>query len=231
MLYFVLQSLPLPQPFYMPKRAKQTRKTRVTKITVVSTTEPSQKWFRWGESYSSFMMGIIVVVIAILFFGSLAKLRHVQQVTSTSIVNQTAVEKALDETKGSQRTTSQIEPRAYVVQTGDSLWSIAEKIYNSGYDWTTIAKANNLDNPGILYAGTRLMIPQLTPPPTVTPTPTLTADNAIKTDTYTVTAGDTLWDIAVRAYADGYRWTAIAKANGLTNPDLIHSGNILKLPR
>ena len=49
--------------------------------------------------------------------------------------------------------------------------------------------------------------------------------------TYTVVVGDTLWSIAVRTYADGYKWTEIAKANNLSNPDLIHAGNVLKLPK
>lgn len=47
---------------------------------------------------------------------------------------------------------------------------------------------------------------------------------------YTVVRGDTLWDIAVRAYGNGYRWTEIAEANNLANPNIIHSGNVLVLP-
>ncbi|MGA2968080.1 MAG: LysM peptidoglycan-binding domain-containing protein, partial [Candidatus Levyibacteriota bacterium] len=49
--------------------------------------------------------------------------------------------------------------------------------------------------------------------------------------TYTVKSGDYLWSIAIRAYGDGYQWVKIAKANNLTNPDLIFSGNVLQLPR
>jgi nucleoid-associated protein YgaU len=40
-----------------------------------------------------------------------------------------------------------------------------------------------------------------------------------------------LWTIAVRAYGDGYKWTEIAKANKLVNPNLIHPGNVFVLPR
>jgi len=49
--------------------------------------------------------------------------------------------------------------------------------------------------------------------------------------TYEVVRGDNLWKIAVRAYGDGYRWVEIARENKLTNPNLIHTGNILILPR
>jgi nucleoid-associated protein YgaU len=48
--------------------------------------------------------------------------------------------------------------------------------------------------------------------------------------TYTVKAGDDLWDVAVAVYKDGYRWSEIAKANNLTNPNVIHSGNVLNIP-
>ena len=50
-------------------------------------------------------------------------------------------------------------------------------------------------------------------------------------DKYTVQKGDTLWDISVRAYGDGYRWVEIAEANELANPDIIHRGNEFVIPR
>lgn len=53
----------------------------------------------------------------------------------------------------------------------------------------------------------------------------------IEGETYTVVKGDTLWDIADRAYGDPYRWTEIAQANELVNPDLIHAGNRFTIPR
>jgi nucleoid-associated protein YgaU len=58
-------------------------------------------------------------------------------------------------------------------------------------------------------------------------------DNAIDGDTYTVAKGDSLWKISVRAYADGYKWTEVAKANNISilNSDRIEVGMELKLPR
>lgn len=53
----------------------------------------------------------------------------------------------------------------------------------------------------------------------------------IKGDTYTVAAGDWLSTIAGRAYGDIYAFDKIAKANNLTNPDLIEPGTVLKIPR
>jgi nucleoid-associated protein YgaU len=48
---------------------------------------------------------------------------------------------------------------------------------------------------------------------------------------YTVAKGDSLWTIAVKEYNDGYKWAEIARANKLGNPDVIHVGNTLTLPR
>lgn len=48
--------------------------------------------------------------------------------------------------------------------------------------------------------------------------------------TYTVVAGDTLFAIAERFYGDGNKYPQIAEASGISNPDLIHPGQELKIP-
>lgn len=48
--------------------------------------------------------------------------------------------------------------------------------------------------------------------------------------TYTVVSGDTLWKIAQREYGNGAKYTVIADANGITNPNLIHVGQVLTIP-
>lgn len=50
---------------------------------------------------------------------------------------------------------------------------------------------------------------------------------------YTVVAGDSLSAIAKREYGDASKWHAIYEANRDTieNPDLIHPGQKLRLPR
>ena len=49
-----------------------------------------------------------------------------------------------------------ISTDSYTVQKGDSLWKIAVRTYGDGYQWTKIAKANNIQNPNLIYAGTVL---------------------------------------------------------------------------
>ncbi len=108
--------------------------------------------------------------------------------------------------------------QTYLVSKGDNLWKIAEKVTGSGYNWVEIAKENNIKNPGIIYEGQELNIKGA-------------QNTSISGATYEVQRGDTLWDIAVRAYGDGYKWGEIARENKLVHPNLIHSGNILVLPR
>jgi nucleoid-associated protein YgaU len=50
--------------------------------------------------------------------------------------------------------------------------------------------------------------------------------------TYTVAAGDSLSKIAKKLYGDANKWKRIFEANRdiLKNPDLIHPGQVLKIP-
>ncbi len=49
-------------------------------------------------------------------------------------------------------------------------------------------------------------------------------------NSYTVKAGEGLWDVAVSVYGDGFRWIDIAQANNLSSPDSITEGMVLKIP-
>jgi LysM repeat protein len=62
-------------------------------------------------------------------------------------------------------------------------------------------------------------------PPEAAPEP---AEPAART--YTVESGDTLWAIAERFYGDGSKYQVIADASGISNPDLIHPGQVLTIP-
>ncbi len=49
-------------------------------------------------------------------------------------------------------------------------------------------------------------------------------------ETYTVAAGDCLWNIAKKCYGSGALYTKIVEANGIKNPDLIYVGQKLIIP-
>ncbi|MBU3935707.1 LysM peptidoglycan-binding domain-containing protein [Patescibacteria group bacterium] len=50
---------------------------------------------------------------------------------------------------------------------------------------------------------------------------------------YKVERGNSLWEVAVRAYGDGYAWTRIWQANKskLNSPELLEIGMVLTIPR
>lgn len=48
---------------------------------------------------------------------------------------------------------------------------------------------------------------------------------------YTVKAGDTLFTIAEKYFADGYQYPEIAKANNLANADQIEASQVLQIPK
>lgn len=175
-------------------------------------------------SYTSLILGIVVVVIVgillIAFVRRQVSVKPSPETTSISTEEQQA-------TPG----------KKYTVVAGDTLWDIAVKSYNDGYNWVDIAKANNLANPDVIEVGAELQIPEMkieAKSPTVADSKVVGAQETmakIEGDSYIVVRNDNLWDIAVRAYGDGYKWVEFAKANNLVNPNLIHAGNVLKLPR
>jgi nucleoid-associated protein YgaU len=127
---------------------------------------------------------------------------------------------------------TQVGANEHVVVKGETLWSIAENSYGSGYNWVDIKSANKLKLDTV-EVGQKLTIPDVSPkqPTSTGKTAVVTQTKAISGDTYTVVKGDCLWNIAVKAYGDGFKWVEIAKANKLVKPNIIHAGNILTLPR
>jgi len=206
------------------KKTKVTKKVSVKAVSTKPTAGKVVKGFlsqiKWGESYTSLFLGAAVVIVVFVLIFSFIQSRNsiAGQTQSTSTVSK---EEVVDLTA----------PKTYAVETGDSLWSIAEKIYGSGYNWVDLVSANKLQNPSVLYVGTKLIVPDVKAKTLTVQDNPVQANNPITGNSYTLVKGDYLWDIAVRAYGDGYKWTEIAKANNLTNPSLIFSGNVLKLPR
>jgi putative chitinase len=117
----------------------------------------------------------------------------------------------------------------HTISKGEDLWKIAEKYYDSGYNWVDIAKTNNIKDANHIEVGDLIIIPAVEAKKSTVLGVKHT--DAISGATYTVVQGDSLWGISVRAFGDGYKWVEIAEENGLQNPDIIHSGNILTLPR
>lgn len=277
--------------------AKKT--TKITKPIEIEEEETQSRsslfdYLRFGESYTSLVLGIIVVIISTVLLLSFVHNKNVEKdtpqllsqkdiilpsaplTTPTSEVEEVAPTITPTPTKApvamqkaatpTPTPTKKVEPTKvqptkvvaqanptptkekvaqgsvnpqigqYTVGAGESLWTIAEKQYKSGYNWVDIARANKLSNPGVITTGQKLTLPRVEQKIATVTTPqneTTIAQNKAKItgDTYKIAKGDTLWDISVRAYGDGYQWSKIASANKLSNPSLIHVSNNLKIPR
>ncbi len=220
------------------RSASRLSKVKVTKKQRIHKTVPQTSFwfqarkrvntFKWGESYTSLLLGIVVVIVGVLFGVSIFRQQHQVHLQQTSSIATVAPSVTPEPTRKPGVTITKANKTTYIVKQGDELWTIAIQFYNDGYKWTDIAKANNLANPDDIFSGNELVIPNAQK--VTMPTPTLQQQNTITGTTYVVKPGDDLWDIALRAYADGYKWTDIAKANNLANPDLIFSGNKLIIP-
>ena len=120
-----------------------------------------------------------------------------------------------------------LRPRVHVVETGDDLWSLAERYYGRGPAWRRIAAANPerlTGGPDRLRAGWRLVIPEVEE--------TARHDTSGDDGTVRVRPGDTLSSIAEQRLGDAARWRALFRANAdqLTDPDDLPVGLVLRLP-
>ena len=108
----------------------------------------------------------------------------------------------------------------HVVVRGDSVWDLAR---HYGSTVTAIVDANGLDSRATIHLGERLVIPAAA----VARPAAKAAKAASKTVTHTVSAGDTVWDLAAH-----YTTTvaAIITANGLSHDAVIHVGERLRIP-
>lgn len=192
--------------------------------------------FRMYESEISTVLGFVVVVaigLGLLFLLRRSTLNTTPQISDAG--KQTSAEDLMK-----KESETQAKAGEYTVKAGDHLWKIAESEMKDGYQWTTIAKANNIKSPYVVRAGQTLKIPAADPAITAkltTPkitTPTKTAQPTVVTQgTHVVSKGENLWKIAVSQYKDGYKWVNIYNANKKVigkNPGIIRVGQQLTIP-
>lgn len=225
----------------MPKKNTTTKKASSGYL------EKLENEIQSNQSRVSMVLGaLIVLVIGILVFNyfnrNKADLGPAQQTTQTE--NQDVSPEKL--------------PGKYTVKEGDTLFIIAENYYKDGNKFSEIAKANNLTDVNQIETGQVLQIPKLetqvaqaaqtSVEPSTSPEPSFSpAEQALGTgtgggdttiwgskitgNTYTVAEGDWLSTIAGRAYGDIMAFDKIAKANNISDPNLIEPGTVLTIPR
>jgi len=129
----------------------------------------------------------------------------------------------------------------YIVQAGDSLWSIAKKQYGSGYFYLQISKANQLPHPDQLAVGQQLILPEISIAQGRIASGVSTdlgdspaeVSQPFPSTSYQVKSGDCLWAIAEQQLGDPYRWVELYQLNQAaigSNPDMIYPNTQLQLP-
>jgi len=112
----------------------------------------------------------------------------------------------------------------YTVRPGDTLESIAQKVYGDRYTWSRLVEANRdrLGDSLILSVGMELRVPP----------PGEEKENPLNSDgTYTVRSGDSLGSIARRVYGSSRRWQELYRLNRdqLDSPADLQVGMILRV--
>jgi murein DD-endopeptidase MepM/ murein hydrolase activator NlpD len=117
----------------------------------------------------------------------------------------------------------------YVVQAGDTLFAIAQRL---GVTAADLAAANDLSNPNFIFVGQQLIVPN--PQPQAEPAIVATYDEQdeetatpASPEVYVVQRGDSLSAIATRF---GLSVTELAAANGILDPDYLAVGQRLVIP-
>lgn len=130
------------------------------------------KAIKLNESTISTMLGVLVVVVVGIFVVNYFRSLEPGNTLPTGINT--------EDLDSDIRST-------YTVKEGDSLWTISEEVYGTGYNWVDIQNANELANANAIETGQVLKIPSVdakdegeellaegTGVPTASPTPQAT---------------------------------------------------------
>jgi len=186
------------------------------------------------EELISMVLGLIIVLTAVFLLFNFFRKQFSGSVTvpglntivnrETGVVTTSEGEKKIEE--------KQIENGNYIVQKGDSLWKLAQINLGSGDKYVEIAKLNGLAINTRLEIGQSLKLPQKSVVAGAKIAPD--SEQKITANEYVIQKGDSLANVALRAYGDSFAWVRIWKANEKVvgkNPTLIFSGTKIVIPR
>ncbi|MBE9178546.1 LysM peptidoglycan-binding domain-containing protein [Oculatella sp. LEGE 06141] len=140
--------------------------------------------------------------------------------STTTVVEQTAISASVAPEPSTSAFSSPVQSVAYVVESGDTLWDIAERQLGDGNRWQELQKADGSSfteqEAHQLQIGTEVYLPNSERSPA--------NSNELGEQAYVVESGDTLWEIAQSQFGDGNRWQELRKADGstFTEQDIHH---------
>lgn len=206
---------------------------------------------------ATILVGLLIIASGLLIYNYFQRSTAPDTTSQSEQQNEERDQQQGDEQDNQAGSESESKEGQYTVMPGDSLWTIAEKVYGNGFDWTKIRDANELElnayGQPTVEIGQVLNIPgsaavaQL-PPDDEGDTQGTTDESDVAgveeiretpstaIQTYTVQHGDTLWSIAESVYGDGHKWELIKNDphNQIgQQPDgrpLVHAGNVLYIP-
>lgn len=187
---------------------------------------------RYGESYTSLILGILVVIISTALLLAFVHNRN----TNPNIIKPDSTNSATNNGANGVGFVNRNQPN-YQISTVPTLTPIVSQQENVAMGIPTatptpVKAAPTAVKPPTVQP-TKNVVTTPTTAPTKAPQPTVDPLNVgtQSNGTYTVRSGDTLWNIAERQYKDGYKWVELAKANKLANPGQISAGTKLTLPK
>ena len=215
------QSLSLGTP------AKQTNSTVAT---TVSTKSVSNTAKATANGYYTVKAGDTLYGISRKFGMSLSQLVSANGISTSSVIQPGQTLRVVGgESASTVVKTNTASTRTsggnYIVQPGDTLYSIARR---SGMSLNTLLSINGLSQSSVIFPGQSLTVGQSdgrTVSAGYTPSKT-TATSTSTSGTYTVQAGDTLYSIARRS---GMSLNTLLSINGLSQSSVIRPGQTLSV--
>ena len=196
------------------------------------------KSIRSNESFISTLLGVAIVFVVGSLLFNYFKTKPTTQLPQNDVDISDIKTENLDQVNEKP---SLISGNVHEVLAGETLWSISEKYFKSGYNWVDISISNKLKNGNQIEKGQKLIIPDVTPKKqTVMESKEIkveitAAETKVQPDSeYVVQSNDSLWKIAVNVYGDGYQWVKVYNQNKAKigrNPNLLISGAKLSLPK
>ena len=201
-----------------------------TNNSVVASNVNTQSGVTAANGYYTVKAGDTLYGISRKFGMSLSQLVSVNGISASSLIVpgqilRVAGGETISTVVKTTATTSRTSGGNYLVQPGDTLYSIARR---SGMSLNSLLTLNGLSQSSVIYPGQSLTISQsdsrVATKSSYTAKPI--ASGVSTSGTYTVQAGDTLYGIARRS---GMNLNTLLSLNGLSQSSVIHPGQTLKL--
>ena len=232
------------------------RPTNDTSTTNTESTPQSGQNDRQSQ-LATILVGLLIIASGLLIYNYFQRSTAPDTTSQSEQQNEEQDQQQGEDQDNQADSESESQEGQYTVMPGDSLWTIAEKVYGSGFDWTKIRDANELELNA--YGQPTVEIGQVLNIPDSAAVAQLPSDSqsgagntgdesdvagveeiretpSTAIQTYTVQHGDTLWSIAENVYGDGHKWELIKNDphNQIgQQPDgrpLVHAGNVLYIP-